>query len=517
MTDMNRLLISGFVQRNQYNQAEVINGLIDTLGYFGVDREIKVVEVPKEVRVDVPVYVNPSNIYISGVGHTISGIEVFIDAGGQHISGKDVYINGNITIRDTVRTEYQDRIVDREVEKIVEKEVEVEVPVVVLTPVYSALSGTYLSGDSYYVSGVDLKISGNADYISGDMVYINGETIVRQTTRTEIREVEKIVEKDVIREVEKLVYVQGAVDPVAEEVNNRWPRGDILYAGRTLKWVDNSELGSISPLLAAVFNVSGVPNYLQQTPFDVKQFVRKDDALLKYMVNKYGLKKATDDETAHACQWWVIEGEVDNYMTTVTQSINSQVGLLITGTIPGEFQLMSVPPLNPLGKLALGTSSGLGKELDQKNGKKHRVLLYSSDREQEQHTQYAGRPTLGSYDYWLFPFESLYSGYGDCEDGAILVANLLINAGIPSYKVKVAAGLVGSGGGLFAEGTPHLWCIYLASDGQWRVLDWCNGESYDGKQKKKPLQLKLAKDDTTYGEIWFTFNDEYAWKQHDYN
>jgi hypothetical protein len=367
------------------------------------------------------------------------------------------------------------------------------------------------------VSGFKLTISGDSDFVSGNSVYINGETIVNQTTRTEIREVEKIVEKDVIREVEKLVYIQGAVDPIAEEVNNRWTRGDILYAGRTLKWVDNSELDTIP--LAAVFGVPGVPNYLKQTPFDVRQFIRKDDALLKYMINKYGLRKVHDDDTAHACQWWVIDGTIDNYMTSVTSEINNVISPFLDGSIPGEFSLMSVPTMNLGGTIALG-STGLGKSFSTLGNKKRTpVLAYSSDRIQEQSQARiaAGLPTLGSYDYWLFPFESLYSGYGDCEDGAILVANLLINAGIPSYKVKVAAGVVGGGGGLFASGTAHLWCIYLASDGQWRVLDWCNGESYRGKPRKTPLELKLAKNDTTYGEIWFTFNDEYAWKQHDYN
>ncbi|MFX1499854.1 MAG: DUF4332 domain-containing protein, partial [Promethearchaeota archaeon] len=42
-------------------------------------------------------------------------------------------------------------------------------------------------------------------------------------------------------------------------------------------------------------------------------------------------------------------------------------------------------------------------------------------------------------EFWLFPFESIQAEVGDCEDGAILTAALLINAGIPSWRVKVAA------------------------------------------------------------------------------
>ena len=37
-------------------------------------------------------------------------------------------------------------------------------------------------------------------------------------------------------------------------------------------------------------------------------------------------------------------------------------------------------------------------------------------------------------EFWQFPFETLQSTVGDCEDGAILTAGLIINAGIPYIK-----------------------------------------------------------------------------------
>ena len=113
-------------------------------------------------------------------------------------------------------------------------------------------------------------------------------------------------------------------------------------------------------------------------------------------------------------------------------------------------------------------------------------------------------------EYWQFPFESLQSGIGDCEDGAILTASLMINAGIPSWRVKVAAGYVQ------AEPTApeggHAYCIYLASDGEWRILDWCYYEDSHLDILEKPLAKKGGQHNA-YKDIWFTFNNEYSWNQ----
>jgi hypothetical protein len=41
-------------------------------------------------------------------------------------------------------------------------------------------------------------------------------------------------------------------------------------------------------------------------------------------------------------------------------------------------------------------------------------------------------------DYWKFASETLIDGYGDCDDGSILLANLLLQSGQPYYKVFIA-------------------------------------------------------------------------------
>ena len=41
-------------------------------------------------------------------------------------------------------------------------------------------------------------------------------------------------------------------------------------------------------------------------------------------------------------------------------------------------------------------------------------------------------------DFWSYPAETLARLNGDCEDQAILLANLLVQTGIPYYKVLIA-------------------------------------------------------------------------------
>lgn len=121
----------------------------------------------------------------------------------------------------------------------------------------------------------------------------------------------------------------------------------------------------------------------------------------------------------------------------------------------------------------------------------------------------------GCPEFWQFPFETVQMEkmIGDCEDGAILIASLLVNAGAPPYRVKVAAGYVQEAPTAPLGG--HGYCIYLAdrpesSKGlEWVVLDWCYFEDSRTRVENKPL----AKNNAYYKEIWFSFNNEHSWNQ----
>lgn len=109
-------------------------------------------------------------------------------------------------------------------------------------------------------------------------------------------------------------------------------------------------------------------------------------------------------------------------------------------------------------------------------------------------------------EFWQFPNETIVSHTGDCEDGAILMASLMLNAGIAPWRVRVAAGLVQAGKA--AETGGHAYVTYCReSDNNWVVLDWCYLEDSRVPIAKKPILNERPR----YKEVWFSFNHLYSW------
>lgn len=134
-----------------------------------------------------------------------------------------------------------------------------------------------------------------------------------------------------------------------------------------------------------------------------------------------------------------------------------------------------------------------------------------------QHIQYADdEQNDKAEEFWQFPFETITNCLGDCEDGAILIASLCINAGIPAWRIKVCAGNV-QDAPTAPEGG-HAYCIYLADDPtdekkfNWKIIDWCYLEDSDLAMDKKP-NAKDGGAQNCYKDVWFTFNNEHSWNQ----
>lgn len=192
--------------------------------------------------------------------------------------------------------------------------------------------------------------------------------------------------------------------------NNKWPKGPIIYNGRVLK------------------------NSKDPIGIDVRNFIEKDDEVVKNILKSNNLIKDNFDNTALAIQKWVV-----SYLT-----------------YKGDDENIQVP------------------------------------------------------EYWQFPFETLYSKVGDCEDGAILIASLCENSGIPVWRIKVAAGWVQPEPTAPQGG--HGYCLYLADDAEWRILDWCYYEDSTIPIKDKPL-AKNGGQKNSYKQVWFSFNSQYSWTQ----
>jgi hypothetical protein len=86
-------------------------------------------------------------------------------------------------------------------------------------------------------------------------------------------------------------------------------------------------------------------------------------------------------------------------------------------------------------------------------------------------------------DFWKFPNETLTDGYGDCEDGAILLACLILarNKLIPYYEVLVNV-----------YETPQHVAVTLAGE----LCDWTNSNL-----KRVPSDWKF----------WYCFNKKHAY------
>ena len=115
----------------------------------------------------------------------------------------------------------------------------------------------------------------------------------------------------------------------------------------------------------------------------------------------------------------------------------------------------------------------------------------------------ADKTAYGSEEYWAFPCEALHTKKGDCDDGSILLANLMLHTGIPYWRIRLNAGDVEGGG--------HCYVTYCREmDNQFVVLDWCYWYN-DKPVSERPLH----RDERKYYAIWFSWNQRYAFGRMD--
>lgn len=127
--------------------------------------------------------------------------------------------------------------------------------------------------------------------------------------------------------------------------------------------------------------------------------------------------------------------------------------------------------------------------------------------------KYVGDERFRVPEYFMFPGETLDLKTGDCEDGALLIASLALNA-IPaedSWRVRVAAGFVLAGKGASEGG--HAYCVYCRqADNEWVAMDWC----YDADPKVPTARKPIIKNVPQYRAVWFSFNHEHSWSHMDF-
>jgi predicted transglutaminase-like cysteine proteinase len=108
-------------------------------------------------------------------------------------------------------------------------------------------------------------------------------------------------------------------------------------------------------------------------------------------------------------------------------------------------------------------------------------------------------------EFWCMPYESLFKKSGDCEDGAILLANMLLVAGIPNWKVRIVTGFVFEP--ISKKQVGHAYVTFFDEENEkWVILDWCYYPNI-----KKIIDRGEYKKETMYQDIWFSFNNTSSW------
>ena len=115
-------------------------------------------------------------------------------------------------------------------------------------------------------------------------------------------------------------------------------------------------------------------------------------------------------------------------------------------------------------------------------------------------TYVSDKTNYGFDEYWAFAYQTLKRKKGDCEDGAILLANVMLKAGIPYYRVHLNAGSVNGGG--------HAYVSYCREfDNEFVVLDWCywpNNLPVKDRLTHKEERNYMDKDRNFY--VWFSWD-----------
>jgi len=106
----------------------------------------------------------------------------------------------------------------------------------------------------------------------------------------------------------------------------------------------------------------------------------------------------------------------------------------------------------------------------------------------------------------------------DCEDGAILINKILQILGVPAWKRRLVASDVAYNGGI----TGHCYFCYLTQGSndvapEWYVLDWCYWPDKSLSRFKNIPVRQLPEYNPDNNSLWFSFNEEFMWAQHNWD
>jgi hypothetical protein len=108
----------------------------------------------------------------------------------------------------------------------------------------------------------------------------------------------------------------------------------------------------------------------------------------------------------------------------------------------------------------------------------------------------------GRAEVWQPPVITLKKGTGDCEDAALLIHSLMLNAGIPWSRIRTYGGEVEVDGSSLG----HAWTAYKReSDDEWIVLDSFVFPTLKLIDDRIPMRL-----DRLYANNFFFITEKYS-------
>ena len=110
-------------------------------------------------------------------------------------------------------------------------------------------------------------------------------------------------------------------------------------------------------------------------------------------------------------------------------------------------------------------------------------------------------------DFWLFPPEIYTLRQGDCEDGAFLLASLLLASGISPFCVRVVLGEIFDENNKSIGG--HCWPVYKNEMGRWCILE----STLDNIPARMPEADKLSTPGQSFRYVpYYCFNRFHLWE-----
>lgn len=137
--------------------------------------------------------------------------------------------------------------------------------------------------------------------------------------------------------------------------------------------------------------------------------------------------------------------------------------------------------------------------------------IYNKIRTKYYHYEY-DQNLWGYKEVWELPFElreKAQSDYlkADCDSWAIFQVSYYLAAGLPSWRVRVVAGMCELGG----HATVY---VFSKEDNKWHHLNSTYGNAFT-KISEYPLHkdAEEGRDKLGIKQVWFSFNDKWAWAQ----